>query len=608
MSLVYGVWRPEACKETVKDCAFLHRCFSDWKCDYQGTDQMGPAAFGSHLFRIYPESKNERQPLKVERQKVMLVADCRLDNRDELTTALGIDNVDAKKTPDSALILAAYDRWGKGCFKRLEGDFALALWDQRKQELLLVRDVTGVRPLAYATWPGGAAFCSSIPELYKLPSVPSPLDDIQIAALLATHASGRERTPFEAIKWVPPGAIVTLRDERVNKEAFASINPIPLTREEQRNPAPRLAELLQQSVRKRLRGESDVICELSGGFDSGTVTALAARMLQNNPRQLRAISWTPSLEILPLINGPDERRQILWMERHYGIRCHYFPFWTNEESLDSISFRSSFRERAANAIGSARTILSGWGGDECVTFYLRSFHPQALLRDGTGAAIKRLSAELLDSRIGFLRAPIRLARSLKGIWNASRQERRFHEEKRSLINPLLKDEWREALATAHGDQIYRDLLPNGTHDCMDRLLTRGHLELRASKESLDAARIGVEMAYPMLDVHLLAFMSSLEARHFDYGSQRRRFFRAALDFLDLKLAPKTRKQEEALSTQSQQSPCYPHCPKPVLDEFNTLQAQFLKAPDLNENGLLTNKYRHMQIRSIVSLFLKKTSN
>lgn len=600
MSLLYGIWRPQACSQTTDDCAYFANAFADWKCDYAGSTQLGPVAFGSRVFRIYSESANERQPIEDKQRQVMLIADCRLDNREELASALSLDSATLKQTPDSELILNAYQRWGKDCFKRLEGDFAIALWDQTKQELLLVRDVMGLRPLAYATWQDGFAFCSSIPELYQLPFVPPELDEIKMAALFVNHPTGRERTAFESIKWVHPGMIITFRDGHLTKQTFAEITPITLSKEDQKNPAPHLSELLKQSVQKRIRGDGDIVCELSGGFDSGSITALAATLLKDSPREVRAISWAPDPKFFPLLKGTDERRQIEWMKKRYQIDCRYVPLRLENELLGDIAFKTSFRQRATHTYKNAKTLLSGWGGDECVTYYLRPFHPQCLLADGPQATFRRLKSEFKDSKLGH-RAILTLLRSLKATWNTANRKKQLSRTPLESVDALLQDTFRQILAQSHLPEIQGDLCLQGSLKYRDTLLTRGHLEFRIAKEALDAANGGKSIAYPMLDPALLSFVTALPAHHFHYNSTRRPLFRDTLDHLDIVLSPNTQKRDTAFSHLAADRPTEPLSPK-----LKTLSRQYLHSEYADRTLKNIKKAQLMQLSAAINLQEKKS--
>jgi asparagine synthase (glutamine-hydrolysing) len=95
---------------------------------------------GQRRLHTTPESLYEQQPLVRAQGSRILVADSRLDNRDELAEALGIAPAERATLPDSALLLAAYEKWGDRCPEHLLGDFAFALWDQTTCTLLCARD------------------------------------------------------------------------------------------------------------------------------------------------------------------------------------------------------------------------------------------------------------------------------------------------------------------------------------------------------------------------------------------------------------------------------------------------------------------------------------
>jgi asparagine synthase (glutamine-hydrolysing) len=107
----------------------------------------GPLAMGRRLFRTLPEDIHDRQPLQSRDRRLTLVADVRLDNRDELAAGLGL--APSGQLCDAAILLGSLDRWGEHALWKLVGDFAFVLWDAQAQRLLLVRDFLGQRPLFY---------------------------------------------------------------------------------------------------------------------------------------------------------------------------------------------------------------------------------------------------------------------------------------------------------------------------------------------------------------------------------------------------------------------------------------------------------------------------
>jgi asparagine synthase (glutamine-hydrolysing) len=99
--------------------------------------------------RVTREDWNDARPLRDKAADLTLVADARLDNREELVDTLDIATDALCNMADSALILAAYKRWGEALVDHLLGDFAFALWDRLAQKLVLVRDHMGRRTLFY---------------------------------------------------------------------------------------------------------------------------------------------------------------------------------------------------------------------------------------------------------------------------------------------------------------------------------------------------------------------------------------------------------------------------------------------------------------------------
>ena len=109
--------------------------------------------------------------------ELSLVADLRLDNRDELAGALSIGAAALADMPDSALLLAAYKKWGADCVDHLIGDFAFAVWDAHKRTLTLARDHMGQRHVFYHQGEGFFAFATEIKGLWALPHVPRTLSE-----------------------------------------------------------------------------------------------------------------------------------------------------------------------------------------------------------------------------------------------------------------------------------------------------------------------------------------------------------------------------------------------------------------------------------------------
>ena len=129
-----------------------------------GTDDCaqftGPSvAMGRCLLRLLPEDSFDRQPLSAG-AVTSLVADVRLDNREELGAKLGLSREEAIVMADSDVLLAAWQHWREQCVDHLSGAFSFAVWNEQEQHLFLARDHTGERPLFYASTANCFAFAS----------------------------------------------------------------------------------------------------------------------------------------------------------------------------------------------------------------------------------------------------------------------------------------------------------------------------------------------------------------------------------------------------------------------------------------------------------------
>src|SRR5580704_11609676 len=135
---------------TRETLAPIGAAMSFWGPDGHGQWCGDGAGLGHLMLNATPESLHERLPASIRvASHLVITADARIDNRDELFDALGVPAAGRARTPDSSLILLAYERWGAECVRRLLGDFAFAIWDGRERKLFCARDPFGCMPFVY---------------------------------------------------------------------------------------------------------------------------------------------------------------------------------------------------------------------------------------------------------------------------------------------------------------------------------------------------------------------------------------------------------------------------------------------------------------------------
>lgn len=225
----------------------------------------------------------------------LLVADARLDNRDELEERVGGQ---AGRT-DADLLLALWLREGEDSLALIAGDFALAIFDPQDRSLSLARDITGQRPLFYAQTDFGLAFASMPAGLH--PALSCFSVDLRSLALITmdSPADGAESF-FNGVSSVRQAEIVRFSPDRgVTRNTYWTPPPLPPDHGNRNAMIEEYRHVLGQAVRPRLgRAPAVVATHLSGGFDSSSVAATAVRLL-GDPQAVIGFTSAPALATPP---------------------------------------------------------------------------------------------------------------------------------------------------------------------------------------------------------------------------------------------------------------------------------------------------------------------
>lgn len=251
----------------------------------------GSVGLGHRLLWTTPESLLEELPLVDRTGNLVLTADARIDNRDELMAALSLNDRPVEKITDSQLILAAYEQWGNQCLEKLIGDFAFAIWDKRKQVLFCARDHMGVKPFYYYYEPGKfLAFASEIKGLLCLEAVPRKVNEAKVGIYLCQlsgFAAPNQETFYEDILRFPPAHWTELSERGMKFNSYwdldAEAKKIQFSSDGEYVEA--FKERFTEAIRCRLRSAYPVVSTLSGGLDSSSVSCVARNILrEQNPQ------------------------------------------------------------------------------------------------------------------------------------------------------------------------------------------------------------------------------------------------------------------------------------------------------------------------------------
>lgn len=216
------------------------------------------------------------QPISNEDGSVWIVFNGEIYNYLELRPELEAAGHVFRTHSDTEVLVHLYEEHESDWLLKLNGQFAIALWDQKKRKLILARDRLGVRPIFYTVSGKSLLFASEMKSLFAHPGLDPQLDPIALAQIFTFWTTLGTRTSYRNIMSVLPGHFVTIQDGHVKEQCYWKLDmgiahDPKLSFEEA---AEHLRWLLKDAVRLRLRSDVPVGTYLSGGLDSSSITAL----------------------------------------------------------------------------------------------------------------------------------------------------------------------------------------------------------------------------------------------------------------------------------------------------------------------------------------------
>lgn len=251
---------------------------------HRGPDEAGEAVLPTRDGRVCALAHQRlsiidipggHQPQTSEDGSVNVIFNGEIYNFRELRATLEARGHRFSTRSDTEVIVHLYEEHGDDCVLHLRGMFAFALWDAKRERLLLARDRLGVKPLYYALPEGGnlqLAFASELKALFAVPGVSRELDLESLAAYLAYLYIPHPRTAVRGAKRLPPAHILVAENGQVDVRRYWSLDT---TAAEEPDPA-RLWDVLAESVELRLVADVPVGSFLSGGLDSSAIVAAMA--------------------------------------------------------------------------------------------------------------------------------------------------------------------------------------------------------------------------------------------------------------------------------------------------------------------------------------------
>ena len=475
------------------------------------------------------------QPMQSPDQRFTLVFNGEIYNAPELRHQLEGKGVSFRSHSDTEVLLAGFTRWGVELFPRLNGIFALAIWDASRQELILARDRFGVKPLLWWRGPEGWALASELSVLRAagLPARPH-LDWVALEQFWQWGAVQAPRTLVAGVQTVPAGhwARWCAGDgpEQWQLHGYASwpsntYTPSDLSYGEA---VAAVAAALEQAVARQMLADVPVGAFLSGGLDSASLVAL---MMGQSATPVRTFSLGFAADDLSR-GVVDERSLAAGTARHLGsqhqevvlsleeVLAAMEAFWDaiDQPSVDGLN--TFLVARAARAQGLV-VAVSGLGGDELFAGYpvferAWRFHHSA----GVGLGLLGRLPWRLQQRLGWQHR-----RFARGSVAALEAHRRLHRGEQPSGSQLLSQE--------------QGLDPVAQ---LSRLELRGYMANTLLRDTdVVTMHYGLELRVPFLDNDLVDLLLQLPSAYkFRLGGSKPLLWDAMVDRLppDLGQVPK----------------------------------------------------------------------
>jgi asparagine synthase (glutamine-hydrolysing) len=215
-----------------------------------------------------------RQPMCNEDASVWIVFNGEIYNYPELRQELQGRGHAFRTNSDTEAIVHLYEEFGEGCFEKLRGMFALVLWDERKQQLLLARDRIGIKPLFYGLGKHGIVFGSEIKCIQASGLVGLEIDVRAVADLFTFFYIPGPKTIYRNVYSLEPGSYLRLDQRGIYRCKYWDLEGGQISLSSEREYEERLLAILRESVKSHLLSDVPVGAFLSGGVDSSSVVAL----------------------------------------------------------------------------------------------------------------------------------------------------------------------------------------------------------------------------------------------------------------------------------------------------------------------------------------------
>jgi asparagine synthase (glutamine-hydrolysing) len=551
MCAIVGIWGA-ADEELIQRMTQVvaHRGPDDWGVRVFREGER-PVSLGHRRLSIIDLSAAGRQPMSNEDDTIWIVFNGEIYNFPELREQLVAAGHTFRSRTDSEVLIHGYEEWGIDFVRKLNGIFAFALWDARREVMHLARDRYGVKPLYYAAQGERVLFASEIKALLCDGKVERDIDPDALLTYTRFRYSPEPLTLFKHVKKVPPGHVLTIQSGGVTEKAFYSIEFREKTNSRsEADWAKDLRETLVRAVKRQMISDVPVGLFLSGGVDSGGLLAIASTF---NAEPLKTFTIGFRREDQRFEGQPDDvgyarelartfktdHREIILEPKIVDLLPKVI--WHLDDPIADPAAIASYLICQAARERDTKVLLSGQGGDEIFCGYpwhlamqlSRSYDrlPKAL----RGVLARGLSL-LPAAKGGPLTGTFRRLRKFNASASFGFEDRLIgflsYAYPDSLVG-LLGERFAGRIGNGQAERTHRETLTRSRDwHYINRML---HLDMETFLPSLNLAytdktsmAFGVEVRVPYIDNEVVDFMSQVPPELKMRGTTRKHLLKEAL--------------------------------------------------------------------------------
>jgi len=513
---------------------------------HRGPDQQGTfaptrttahAALGAVRLQVIDLSGGD-QPFLSDDGNTVIVYNGEIFNHAELRRELEALGHRFRSVCDTEVALRAFLQWDTDCFRRFRGMYAMAIWSEPGERLLLARDRMGIKPLYLYRAGSDVVFGSELKALFAHPKVTRRLDKTALQQYLSLNYVPSPRTLVEGITKLPAGHYLEWRKGRERTEPYWRLSFAPESSLREDDAAAELDGLLRLAVRENLTSDVPLGIWASGGVDSTALLHYASE-LGAHPVQTFSIAFESK--------SCDESPWFRDVARRYGTRHHEFELNRDSDITSAIEDFAQYSDEPGADAGAlpvwflskmtrrhVTVALSGEGGDELFGGYLtykadklaRPLRklPAVLRRAALGTARRLLPVS--DAKIGF---EYKLKRWLEGSLLSA-------DEAHLFWNGAFSRAQKRALLPNFGghdlDSLYQAIPPAGSIGFLNRYMMldqlfylQDNLLYKVDRMSMAHA---LEVRPPLLDHRIVEFAARLPENLKIRGLQQKYLFKKTL--------------------------------------------------------------------------------